>query len=245
MGKMKSSLKNLLVGLVPKSVRHFLLYDFLTKENSYDHFMISNSQEGEDLIINNLLNWKKNGFYIDVGAHHPYRFSNTSFFYKRGWSGINIDPMPDSMKQFNLLRPNDINLEVGISRKQGELDYYVFSESALNTFSMEIAQEVLRDKRQKLITKKKIKTMPLSDILEKYVPKGVKIDLLDIDVEGMDDEVLMSNNWEKFRPKLVIIEDKSSVKESTESIQGKFMQNLGYSLECKTKKVAFYLDTFE
>ena len=55
------------------------------------------SQNGEDLILNRFLENKEKGFFIDVGAHHPIRFSNTYFFYKKGWSGINIDAMPGSM----------------------------------------------------------------------------------------------------------------------------------------------------
>ena len=42
------------------------------------------SQEGEDIILNNILNDKKSGFYIDIGAHHPVRFSNTYLFYLKG-----------------------------------------------------------------------------------------------------------------------------------------------------------------
>lgn len=42
----------------------------------------SYAQEGEDLVVNRLLEGKKDGFYVDVGAHHPYRFSNTYFFIK-------------------------------------------------------------------------------------------------------------------------------------------------------------------
>ena len=44
------------------------------------------SQNGEDLILNRLFENKEKGFFIDVGAHHPIRFSNTYLFYKKGWS---------------------------------------------------------------------------------------------------------------------------------------------------------------
>ena len=77
----------------------------------------SYSIEGEDRIVRALL-WQKHdkGFYVDVGAHHPFRFSNTYLFYTQGWSGINIDATPGSMKAFNKYRPRDINLEVGVGR---------------------------------------------------------------------------------------------------------------------------------
>ena len=45
----------------------------------------SYSQEGEDMILKSFFENKKHyrGFYVDVGAHHPVRYSNTYFFYKK------------------------------------------------------------------------------------------------------------------------------------------------------------------
>lgn len=94
----------------------------------YSHHNLSFSQEGEDMILRKLLDRKTTGFYIDVGAHHPQRFSNTYFFYLKGWSGINIDPIPGRMKLFNQLRNRDINLEIGISESKKSLTYYIFNE---------------------------------------------------------------------------------------------------------------------
>ena len=96
--------------------------------------VICYSQNGEDLIINRFLNNKKKGFFVDVGAHHPIRFSNTFLFYKKGWSGINIDAMPGSMKYFNKYRPRDINIEMGVGIKKNRSIFYQFNEPALNTF---------------------------------------------------------------------------------------------------------------
>ncbi len=48
------------------------------------------------------------GFYVDIGAHHPFRYSNTQFFYEKGWRGINIDATPGSMDRFKDFRPEDI-----------------------------------------------------------------------------------------------------------------------------------------
>ena len=99
------------------------------------------SQEGEDLILARLFENNAKGFYVDVGAHHPKRFSNTYLFYKKGWTGINIDAMPGSMKSFNKLRKRDINIEKPVSDKKQILTYYAFNESALNGFSKELSEE--------------------------------------------------------------------------------------------------------
>src|SRR5580658_8816405 len=79
------------------------------------YFRHSFSQEGEDMILASFFEGKKNGFYVDVGAHHPKRFSNTHHFYIRGWRGINVDATPGSMKLFRRTRPDDINIEAAVS----------------------------------------------------------------------------------------------------------------------------------
>lgn len=81
-------------------------------------FEKSYSQEGEDLILKRFFSNKEKGFYIDIGAHHPKRFSNTYLFYSKGWNGINIDAMPGSMRLFNQIRKRDLNLEVPIAKKR-------------------------------------------------------------------------------------------------------------------------------
>lgn len=105
------------------------------RNNFFDGYALkSYSQEGEDIILRRFFGLNKKGFYVDVGAHHPKRFSNKYFFYKKGWKGINIDAIPWSMNVFKKVRPRDINIEVPISSKKQKLKYYGFNESALNGF---------------------------------------------------------------------------------------------------------------
>ena len=93
------------------------------------------------VMMDNNGNLLQHGFFVDVGAHHPQRFSNTYYFYLKGWSGINIDAMPGSMKIFDDLRSRDINLEIPISDKSEILTYYEFDEPALNSFSLSLSHE--------------------------------------------------------------------------------------------------------
>lgn len=134
-------------------------------KNRYLYSNVSYSQEGEDLILQRIFNYKNNGFFIYVGAHHPTRFSNTFLFYLKGWRGINIDAMPGSMKPFNRLRPGDINIECAISDKQEELSYYIFNEPALNTFSEVEANQKDGVEGYKIIQKQTLLTQTLSSVL--------------------------------------------------------------------------------
>ena len=186
------------------------------------------SQNGEDLILNRFLDNKKEGFFVDVGAHHPIRFSNTFLFYKKGWSGINIDAMPGSMAAFNKIRPKDINVEKGIALKNDKLTFYQFNESALNTFSKEEAFSKNKD-GYKIIKRNLIEVDTLENILDKYMPINTKIDFLNIDAEGKDEEVLISNNWVKYKPSYILVEILREVYlgKNNSSIK-KFLKTKGY-----------------
>ena len=209
---------------------------------TYDFHNISFAQEGEDLILSRIFHSKKNGFYVDVGAHHPQRFSNTYLFYLQGWRGINIDAMPGSMEKFKQIRPEDINLEAGISSSAEELTYYVFNESALNTFSESVAaaKDGLRD--YKIIDRVPVKTCKLSDILDRYVPEGQEIDFFSIDVEGLDYQALLSNDWVRYRPRVVVAEELClSLEDLTQrSSTYYFLREKGYELFAKTFNSFFY-----
>ena len=186
------------------------------------------SQNGEDLILNRLLENKEKGFFIDVGAHHPIRFSNTYLFYKKGWSGINIDAMPGSMTKFNKIRPKDINIERGVGIKNDQLTFYQFNESALNTFCKEEALSKNKN-GYKIIKSNLIKVDTLENILDKYMPQNTPIDFLNVDAEGKDEEVLISNNWEKYKPKYLLIEilREEHLEDNCSSIK-KFLKYKGY-----------------
>jgi FkbM family methyltransferase len=165
----------------------------------------SYAQEGEDLALDRLLEHKRNGFYIEVGCHHPIRFSNTYFFYKRGWSGVCIDPLPGTAKQFKRWRPRDQVAEVGVSQNPGTLLYYMFNEPALNTFDMTLAEQRDGLNGYKLENKVSIPTKSLTEILDGMLLPG-QIDFLSVDVEGLDLDVLKSNDWTKYRPAVIVAE---------------------------------------
>lgn len=186
--------------------------DVLLRIISDPFLCITYSQFGEDTVIteflsgNNLVNRPK--FYVDVGAYHPSRFSNTKLLRFMGWIGINIDPNPDSIKLFQEERPADINLNMGISSKSGYADLYCFREGAVNTFDKESAEALVR-KGWAFLGPRKVPLMPINELLDKYLPNDVKkygIGLLDIDCEGLDAEIIECLDIEKYNPLVLAVE---------------------------------------
>ena len=203
----------------------------------------SYSQSGEDMILNTILCDIKAGTYVDVGANNPIKQSNTQYFYEKGWNGINIDAIPGSMKHFNRMRPRDTNLEIPISDQEDRIKFYMFSSSFYNTFMEETAnQTIKRHGHEFLIDIKELYTKKLAQVLDKYL-NNCEIDFLTIDVEGMDYKVLKSNNWNKYRPKVVVFETKATQIKALESSEiNKFLLQKGYVLYCFTPVNVFFIE---
>lgn len=234
---MKEVIKKLLPGAVLQAYRHIKLNIL----NGYA--MKSYSQEGEDVVLYRVFEKQKSGFYVDIGAYHPKRFSNTYFFYKRGWGGINIEPNPEALKLFKKYRVGDINLGMGVSDQEGELTYFMFDEPALNSFDKNLTEKRVINTNYQIIAEKKIKVNRLDAILADYLPKGINIDFMSIDVEGYDWNVLKSNNWELYRPKCLLVESlESSLSSVFDCPMYRYLTDRDYELFAKTFNSLFYMD---
>jgi FkbM family methyltransferase len=207
------------------------------------HATKSYAQEGEDMVLQRIFGAKARGFYVDVGAHHPKRFSNTYIFYKRGWRGINVEPNPASIRSFKRERPRDINLQVGVSDVTGSATYYEFDEPALNTFDR-ATMDRLRDTPYRLLGSTEVPLLRLDDVLRQHLPPQQEIDFLSVDVEGSDLSTLRSNDWGVFRPACVLAEalGAASVEEVLRGELASFMIQQRYVLFAKTMNTVFFLD---
>lgn len=162
------------------------------------------SQEGEDLILNELIGKTGPGFYVDIGAFDPWRFSNTAFFYAKGWRGLNVDARPGFKILFDQERPNDMNIECAVGGKNGAVKFYSFDEPALNTTCKKRATFLEKSTSYKV---KSVCDVPLRSLTSLLCQFGVdSIDFLSIDVEGAELEVLRSGDWKRYRPQFIVLE---------------------------------------
>ena len=184
-----------------KNKLHILQNIYL--KNRYFFKRKSYAMDGEDIAIDLFNKKKNNGFYVDVGAHHPIQRNNTHLLFKKGWEGINIDVNQFSIDLFNFLRPNDLNLQVAVSDKEGDiLFFYQKKFSQLNTTDKKIAEENFQGNFQQ----RKVKCQTIKNILDNSKYKNKKIDFLNIDVEGSEMKVLETLNFEIYDPSLICIE---------------------------------------
>jgi FkbM family methyltransferase len=204
----------------------------------------SYSQEGEDLVLDRIMRNDTPGFYLDIGAHHPFRFSNTYLFYRKGWSGICIDPLPSARILFEKWRPRDKFIETGVSETPSSTKYYMFDEPAYNTFDAQLSKERVHQGLARLVETKTIPTDTLRNILDQHLPENNKLVFMSVDVEGYDLQVLKSNDWTKYRPDFIIAEClQTDIVSVLDDPLVKYLSGIGYTAHSKLHNSVMLINT--
>ncbi len=204
---------------------------------SKEFYQISYSQCGEDLIVKFIFNCLgiEKPSYIDIGAHDPEYINNTAIFYLNGSRGINIEPDPTLLQKFLSKRKRDINLNIGIANTVGKIDFYFMSNPTLNTFSKSEADKCA-ELEYFITSVEKINVDTLSNTIQTYWD-GKFPDFLSLDVEGLDETILRSINYDENFP-IVICVETISFSENGNGIKNKsiveFLEGKGYLVYADT-----------
>jgi FkbM family methyltransferase len=164
--------------------------------------MISYSQNLEDVVLQRALPTPV-GFYVDVGAASPSIASVTRHFYDHGWSGINIEPLPEYAAELRLARPRDWTVQAVAGASHGQAGFHVVeSDRDLSTFDPRRVEEL---STQGVRTDERLVDMvTLNELLELAQPET--IDFLKIDAEGTERDVLQGLDLRVWRPRVLLIE---------------------------------------
>lgn len=164
---------------------------------------ISYASNFEDVLLNRIFHDVEHGFYIDIGADHPTFSSTTKSFYDRGWNGINIEPSPN----FTLIekeRPRDINLNAVVTDRDGEVDFFCNDDlPATSSVYQALHPEVAARVSQR--SHKRVRSYTLDTLVDEHV--GQKdVHFLKIDAEGSERSIILSTDWARFRPMVIVAE---------------------------------------
>lgn len=185
------------------------------------------SQYGEDCVLASWLSDRRNGFYVDVGAYHPTKGSNTHLLRRRGWRGINIDLDEAKILAFRLLRPGDLSIVAAVSDRA--VVRHVYTDkwySTRATLSAEIADGADAGEFSRT---REVTTTTLTAILDASTFRDRPIDLLNVDVEGEDVNVLRGLDFSRYRPALILVERLSTdIDEILASDLHRLLAGLGY-----------------
>jgi len=132
-----------------------------------------------------------------------------------------------------------LNIEKAISSKPQQLKYYIFNDPALNGFSEENALKFKDHKKYKILDTKIILTRRLDSVLKEVISENQVIDSMSIDVKGLDYDVLISNDWNLFRPVIILVEDPSYCFHNGSEISV-YLESNNYRISAKTFNTCFY-----
>lgn len=163
------------------------------------------SQFGQDHFLDtSVFKGFRNGVFMDVGAHDGISINNTLFFEReRGWSGVNVEPIPSVFEKLVQNRPTSVNLNCAVYSKDGTTEFLcnegytemisgiadTYDPRHLTRLHRENVQQYAKT-RSVIVPTKRIET--ICDELDIQ-----RIHYLSIDVEGAEFDVIKSINFDK------------------------------------------------
>jgi FkbM family methyltransferase len=227
--------------IIRKKLTAFLYRNFM-----YVYFLINNlkpfyhrdkdsySDFKEDILIYDILG-SKDLSYVDIGAGHPIIGSNTYYFYKKGCTGITVEPIKFHYYLHKLFRKKDIQVNKLISDNHEKIKFYEFNPTQYSTISesqyLQMYSLGMRERKSYYL-----ESIPINEILQHFTNSNY---FMSIDVEGFDSEIIKSINWsEIIKPTIIVFE---IIKNDKDRLLVDFiLKNNGYKLVKQTKNNNIY-----
>ncbi len=207
------------------------------------------SQYGEDILIHKIFSKRLHtGFYLDVGAFHPFQYSNTAYLWAKGWRGMNVDANPNSIRLFEKTRTQDINLLAAVvsaetAKSHTTVPMFITGQQVdpMGTCDPNTAGQ------RSLARMHDIAAFDIGRILAMATEKaGQQIDFLNIDIEGLDETIIHEIDFSTYQPSVICVEDYSTdIPASVNSRITHRLLSAGYRFDAKIGPSSiFQLDTF-
>jgi FkbM family methyltransferase len=148
--------------------------------------------------------------YADLGAAFPTGHNNTYLFYTLGGSGVLVEADPAYRPAYREVRPRDRVEQVAIvpqrlSKQGTTVQFHTMQNPGWSTVSLEHVQVAASLGKGPVRQTLAVPCMTINELLERHFPDG-QLDILSMDLEGVDREVLGELDLVRFRPKVIIVE---------------------------------------
>ena len=212
---------------------------------------ISNSSYGEDAMLFGLMDRLKfmsqtdtfkYSTYMDIGCYHPVVDNNTAFLYQGGWRGTLIDPNPAVKLEVEKYRSQDLFLQVAVTTDPTINELMIFNDAnSMNSMDKKFVERAQKANDIEIIKTLKVESITMDQAFEKHIDRfGAYPSILNIDVEGMDYDVITSFSF-KYRPLFIIIEDEI-LGSFEDSKLKKFMESKNYAIVSANFLSGIYMD---
>lgn len=149
--------------------------------------------------------------------------------------GVNVEPQHTFYKKLKEDRPNDINIEAGVSNKKGTLTLYGREGSQVASFAN-------KDGYNSGAKSRKVPVLTLKEICESYFEQGEDIHFLKIDVEGWERPCIEGMDFNYVKPWILCVESSDpDAKEPAHSEWERLLMGAGYVFALQYRVNRFYV----
>jgi FkbM family methyltransferase len=189
-----------------------IIFFIFKKKDDYkdniEHYTKSYSQLNQDTKALEFFNYKKDGFFVEIGANDGITLSNTYLLEKEfGWKGICVEAIPELYNKLVINRPNSTCISKAVYKTSDEeIEFDVANDNLLSGISELISKNSVHYNNVKNNRKNiKVKTITFTDLLDQNNAPKI-IDYLSLDTEGSEYDILLSLDFNKYKFKLIDVE---------------------------------------
>lgn len=200
----------------------------------------SESSRKENILIREYFNNQKNGYFVEIGANDPTHHGSQTWHLEKNlnWQGVLVEPIPELAEKCRKLRPNAKTFEYACTDSKKNQNITLYIPYDLNNDNELFARAAIGENIDdgKFVKHREItvQTRNLNSILEEAGAK--EIDLLSIDVEGAELEVLLGVDLQKYKPRLILLEDKHLY-----LTKHRYLKKNNYRLVKRTRQNCWYI----
>lgn len=180
------------------------------------------AQFGEDRALWRLFRGQTTGYFVEVGAYDGVTLSNTWFLEQMGWTGLLVEPIPTMHERASIARPRSRVVHAACSRRGrgGSARFTIAHNVPVLSYLDADDEHVARCRREGAeLLEVDVPVVTLSELLlrERESPHegggpwrangGWRVDLVSIDTEGNELDVLDGFELERFKPRVLVIEN--------------------------------------
>lgn len=194
-------------------------------------------EEQEKYAVREYFGHKDNGFFVEVGANEPTSpESQTWHLEQLGWRGILVEPIPELAAKARDSRKESIVFQVACvdGYAKGTTTLLIPVESGGLVTGHASLRANIDEHNYSQFSRIEVKTATLTEILDRV---GVQsVDLLSIDVEGAELDVLRGLDLSRYRPLLILLEDKHLYLS-----KHRFLRRCGYKIVRRLNRNSWYI----
>lgn len=166
------------------------------------------------------------GTFLDIGAYHPFKFSNTRALYELGWSGAFVEPSKNLWKPFEEEYAKDLESgrlelhKVAIADKDAVLTFYDSGGDAVSSFDKQMVTRWGYNNPESY----EVRAYAVPSFLE--LTSFEKFQFINIDTEGFGIEILEQIPFEELDVKMVCIEFDDKLTQISDFLSSKGFKKL-------------------